>query len=53
MGQLYKEPKQANTEHRNSPQNSRPSSPKLDVAIFKDQLTTRMQQRGLELVTPL
>ena len=53
MAQLYKEPKQANTEHRNSPQNSRPSSPKPDVAIIKDQINTRMQHRGLEMTTPM
>ncbi|XP_076472065.1 atrial natriuretic peptide receptor 2-like [Babylonia areolata] len=43
LAQLYKEPKQANTEHRNSPQNSRPSSPKPDVAILKEQINTRLQ----------
>ncbi|KAK7099561.1 hypothetical protein V1264_003686 [Littorina saxatilis] len=53
MTQLYKEPKQANTEHRNSPQNSRPSSPKPDVAILKEQMSTRLHQRGMELTTSL
>lgn len=51
MAYLHVEPKQVNTEHRNSPNNSRPASPKLDVSLLKEQISSRMT-RALDS-TPL
>ncbi|GFO39624.1 guanylate cyclase [Plakobranchus ocellatus] len=47
----YSEPKTENTEHRNSPTNSRSESPKPNTGLFKEQVNSRMN-RALE-ITPL
>ena len=47
----YGQPKTENTEHRNSPTNSRSESPKPNTGLFKEQVNSRMI-KALE-VTPL
>lgn len=42
ISQFYGQHKMENTEHRNSPLSSRSSLPKLDIGLFKDQVTSRM-----------